>query len=126
MGSKIGGSFVTLLYVVNSPAQSIVQKIIRFFACVWAPTPESTEGSVFCLRDHVPGWHAKEYLCRFSEQQISRTICAPTVISKFRKALRLIFCLRLDVSCLWFFRTERVTLLKANMLVSQHWECTST
>ena len=109
-----------------APAQSILQKIIRFFCLRVDPNPQSQQrGRSFLCVTMFPGWHAKEYLCRFSEQQISRTNCAQTVISKFAKAFRLIFCMRLDVSCFVVFHIERVTLLKANMLVSRHWECTS-
>ena len=109
-----------------APAQSILQKIIRFFCLRVDPNPQSQQrGRSFLCVTMFPGWHAKEYLCRFSENQISRTNCAQTVISKFPKALRLIFCLRLDASCFVFFRIERVKLLKANMLVSRRWECTS-
>ena len=72
-----------------APAQSIPQKIIRLFCLRVDPNPQSQQrGRSFLCMTMFPGWHAKEYLCRFSEQQISRTNCAQTVISKFPKALR--------------------------------------
>ena len=51
-----------------APAQSILQKIIRVFCLRVDPNPQSQQrGRSFLCVTMFPGWHAKEYLCRFSE-----------------------------------------------------------
>ena len=131
MRSKNGGSFVTFLYVVNfhilshkwphkfcelTPTQSILQKIVRFFGLRVDLNPQSQQrGRSFMCVTMFQGWHAREYLHRASEQQISRTRCAQTMISKFPKAWKLMVCLRLDVSFSLVFHIERFMFLKANV-----------
>ena len=105
----MGGSFVTFLYVVNlhilshkwpqisvnwHPPRAYYRKSSDSCLRVDLNPQSQQRGWSFLWVTMFAGWHAMEYLRRVSEQQISRTNCAQTVISKFPKALKLMFCLR--------------------------------
>ena len=131
MRSKNGGSFVTFLYVVNfhilshkwphisvnwHPPRAYCRKLSDFFCLRVDLNPQSQQrGRSFLCVTMFQGWHAREYLHRASEQQISRTSCAQTMISKFPKAWKLMVCLRLDVSFCLVFHIERFMFRKANV-----------
>ena len=128
MRSKNGGSFVTFLYVVNfhilshkwphisvnwHPPRAYCRKLSDFFCLRVDLNPQSQQrGRSFMCVTMFQGWHAREYLHRASKQQISRTSCAQTMISKFPKAWKLMVCLRLDVSFLWFFTLKGLCFWK--------------